>query len=148
MRWTKFDPHYVSGTEAGASSNPCSESYAGETPFSEIETKSLAEYFRSISKKPVAYLDFHSYSQLLMFPYGHSAEHVPNYDELVRYVFFIIVILLVIVFVIIIIIAISMYMHPNYKISHYRKLWYTWDNVAKVRNTKTQPQINIDMLYV
>jgi hypothetical protein len=32
-------------------------------------------------------LDFHSYSQLLMFPYGQSPEHVSNYDEVVRYTF-------------------------------------------------------------
>lgn len=78
---------YFFGTEAGASNNPCSESYGGESPFSEEETRSLSEYFKSISDKLVAYLDFHSYGQLLMFPYGHSAEHVSNYDELVRYAF-------------------------------------------------------------
>ena len=78
---------YFSGTEAGASNQPCSDSYAGESPFSESETRSLANYFKSISDKLVAYLDFHSYSQLLMFPYGHGPEQVSNYDELVRYTF-------------------------------------------------------------
>jgi hypothetical protein len=72
---------------AGASDQPCSDAYAGVAPFSEIETRSLAEYFKSISNNLVAYLDFHSFSQLLMFPFGHSAEHVSNYDELVRYAF-------------------------------------------------------------
>jgi hypothetical protein len=78
-----FDAPYVSGTEAGASSSPCSESYAGTSPFSEIETGTLADYIASISDTLLVYLDFHSYSQLLMFPYGHSQEHVSNYDELV-----------------------------------------------------------------
>jgi len=74
-----WDFHWM---EAGASNDPCSDSFAGEFPFSENETRSLAEYFRGISDKLVAYLDFHSFSQLLMFPYGHSPEHVSNYDEL------------------------------------------------------------------
>lgn len=78
-----FDVLFVSGTEAGASSSPCSDSYAGESPFSEIETRSLAKYLAGISESLVGYLDFHSYSQLLMFPYGHTHEQVSNYDELV-----------------------------------------------------------------
>lgn len=28
------------------------------------------------------YLSFHSYSQLLLFPYGHTSELPPNYDDL------------------------------------------------------------------
>lgn len=66
----------------GASSNPCSETYAGSAPFSDIETKSASEYIRSISDKFYAYISFHSYSQLLLFPYGHTKDHLENYDEL------------------------------------------------------------------
>ncbi|XP_067211704.1 zinc carboxypeptidase [Linepithema humile] len=66
----------------GASSNPCDETYAGSAPFSDIETKSLSEYIKSISDKFYAYISFHSYSQLLMFPYGHTREHLENHDEL------------------------------------------------------------------
>lgn len=68
--------------EAGASSSPCSDSFAGESPFSEIETRTLAKYLAGISDSLVGYLDFHSYSQLLMFPFGHTHEEVSNYDEL------------------------------------------------------------------
>jgi hypothetical protein len=78
--------YYAFKPEAGASNSPCSESFAGSGPFSEIETRNLADYFTSISDNLLVYLDFHSYSQLLMFPYGHSQEHVTNYDELVSYV--------------------------------------------------------------
>ncbi|XP_021942856.1 zinc carboxypeptidase-like isoform X2 [Zootermopsis nevadensis] len=74
-----WDFHWM---EAGASSSPCSDSYAGASPFSEIETRTLANYLRSISDTLLVYLDFHSYSQLLMFPYGHSQDHVSNYDVL------------------------------------------------------------------
>ncbi|KAL0122841.1 hypothetical protein PUN28_007490 [Cardiocondyla obscurior] len=66
----------------GASSNPCAETYAGSAPFSDIETKSASEYITSIADKFYAYLSFHSYSQLLMFPYGHTTDHLENHDEL------------------------------------------------------------------
>ncbi|XP_043502401.1 zinc carboxypeptidase-like [Polistes fuscatus] len=66
----------------GASSNPCAETYAGTGPFSDIETKSLSEYIESISDKFFAYVSFHSYSQLLLFPYGHTKAHLENYDDL------------------------------------------------------------------
>jgi hypothetical protein len=78
---------YFSGSVAGASNNPCSEAYAGEAPFSEPETRSLARYFTNIPKDVVVYLDFHNFGQMLMFPFGHGAEQISNYDELVRYAF-------------------------------------------------------------
>lgn len=69
--------------EIGASSSPCSETYAGSAPFSEVEARTLSQFISSISDQLEVYLAFHSYSQLLLFPYGHSQEHVSNYDELV-----------------------------------------------------------------
>ncbi|XP_014486643.1 PREDICTED: zinc carboxypeptidase-like [Dinoponera quadriceps] len=73
---------YKWNTAGGASSNPCSETHAGSAPFSEIETKSMSEYIESIKGKFFAYLSFHSFSQLLLFPYGHTTDHLDNYDEL------------------------------------------------------------------
>ncbi|KAH0947740.1 hypothetical protein HN011_000538 [Eciton burchellii] len=66
----------------GTHPNPCTEIYPGNAPFSEIETKSMSEYIKSISDKFYAYISFHSYSQLLLFPYGHTKEHLENYDDL------------------------------------------------------------------
>ncbi|XP_031780002.1 zinc carboxypeptidase-like [Nasonia vitripennis] len=65
----------------GASNDPCSEAYAGKYAFSEMETETLSKYITSISDKLFAYIAFHSYSQFLMFPYGHSKAHLDNYDE-------------------------------------------------------------------
>ncbi|KAJ8682086.1 hypothetical protein QAD02_017878 [Eretmocerus hayati] len=65
----------------GASSNPCSDTYAGSRAFSEIETRTMSEYLKSIGDKLFAYIAFHSYSQLLLFPYGHTREHLDNHDE-------------------------------------------------------------------
>ncbi|XP_055640704.1 zinc carboxypeptidase A 1-like [Toxorhynchites rutilus septentrionalis] len=66
----------------GASHRCTSDAYAGPRPFSEIETRSLSEYIESLSGKIHAYIAFHSYSQLLLFPYGHTSDHAPNHDDL------------------------------------------------------------------
>ncbi|KAL6434374.1 hypothetical protein ACFW04_006055 [Cataglyphis niger] len=66
------------------STKPCSNSYAGNAPFSEIETRSISRYIKTISDKFYAYIAFHSHAQLLLFPYGHTKDHLDNYDELVR----------------------------------------------------------------
>uniref|UniRef100_A0A0C9RW76 Zinc carboxypeptidase A 1 n=1 Tax=Fopius arisanus TaxID=64838 RepID=A0A0C9RW76_9HYME len=70
----------------GASNVPCAETYAGSAAFSDIETKSMSQYISSIADKFYAYISFHSYSQLLLFPYGHTKQHLDNYDDLVRIV--------------------------------------------------------------
>ncbi|XP_015434404.1 PREDICTED: zinc carboxypeptidase-like [Dufourea novaeangliae] len=70
--------------EGGTSSYPCSEIYPGDKPFSETETRTMSEYIDSIHDKIFAYVAFHSYSQLLLIPYGHSNERVENYNDLFR----------------------------------------------------------------
>jgi hypothetical protein len=60
---------YKWGT-GGSSTDPCSITYMGPTPFSEPETKALAEYITGINERLVFYLDLHSYSQIILFPYG------------------------------------------------------------------------------
>ncbi|GLV33873.1 uncharacterized protein CBL_11243 [Carabus blaptoides fortunei] len=40
-------------------------------------------YYDSAEENVSAYLAFHSFSQLLLIPYGHSYEHLDNYEELV-----------------------------------------------------------------
>lgn len=76
-----FDFHF---SRFGASRNPCSEVYAGPKAFSEIEMKSYSNYLRSIQHKIHTYIAFHSYSQLLLFPYGHTPEKVKNFDDLME----------------------------------------------------------------
>ncbi|XP_053959041.1 zinc carboxypeptidase A 1-like [Anastrepha ludens] len=76
-----FDFHW---NEAGASNNSCGEMYAGPRAFSEVETRALAEYISTLRGKLILYLTFHSYSQQLLFPYGHTSELPPNYKDLKR----------------------------------------------------------------
>lgn len=74
------DEHWL---EIGSSDNPCSSVYAGSTPFSENCTRVLANYIETIGHKLLAYISFHSYGQVLIIPYGHTAEHLSNYEEMV-----------------------------------------------------------------
>lgn len=66
---------------SGASSNPCSETFAGPYAFSEIESLNLASYFATIPNL-VAYLSFHSYGQYMLIPFGHDASRGANYADL------------------------------------------------------------------
>ncbi|XP_069700916.1 zinc carboxypeptidase-like isoform X1 [Periplaneta americana] len=68
--------------EAGASNESCNRRYWGPAPFSEVETRTLSEYITGISHGLDVYLSFHSYLQMILFPYGHSSERVHNFDEL------------------------------------------------------------------
>lgn len=67
--------------EIGASSDECSETYAGKEAFSEIETKTLAEFVTGIKDELLMYVAFHSYSQLLLFAYGYTPEPIENHDD-------------------------------------------------------------------
>lgn len=70
--------------EPGASSDPCETSYAGSEAFSEVETKIVSEFLTNNVRaaRIQTYLSFHAFSQVLMFPYGHSDAKAPNYDHL------------------------------------------------------------------
>ncbi|KAK5640385.1 hypothetical protein RI129_011196 [Pyrocoelia pectoralis] len=69
--------------EGGASDIPCLDTFGGDAPFSEIETKSLSEYINTVAPQLDVYLGFHSFSQLLLVPFGHEGLEVPeNNNEL------------------------------------------------------------------
>ncbi|KAJ3398163.1 Carboxypeptidase A4, partial [Chytridiales sp. JEL 0842] len=60
-------------SKPGASSNPCADDYYGPAPFASQEAKGVADYITSLTNV-VSYIDFHSYSQLWMFPNGYSCS--------------------------------------------------------------------------
>jgi len=66
---------------AGTSTSACSDTYGGPGPFSEIETKTLSDYYRTIASDITLYLSFHSFSQILLLPFGHTTDHLANYDD-------------------------------------------------------------------
>jgi len=55
---------------SGASLSPCDETYEGPSPFSEIETKSLADYICSHNGSIKSYMNIHTYSEDWMYPFG------------------------------------------------------------------------------
>lgn len=69
----------------GASSNPCSDTFCGYTPESEIEVKNVADFIRRNKSTIKAYLTIHSYSQLLLFPYSYTYDLAADHNELVSH---------------------------------------------------------------
>jgi carboxypeptidase A1 len=57
----------------GSSSDPCNDLYRGPTPFSEPCTQALRDTFLA-NPQIVATIDFHSYSQLILWPYGYTNQ--------------------------------------------------------------------------
>ncbi|NXS72303.1 CBPA2 Carboxypeptidase, partial [Pandion haliaetus] len=65
----------------GASSNPCSDSYRGPSANSEVEVKSVVNFIKNHGNIQ-AFLTLHSYSQLLMYPYGYKCTEPADRAEL------------------------------------------------------------------
>jgi len=64
---------------SGSSSDGCSETYRGSSPFSEPETQIVKE-FVEMHDFPIA-LNYHSYSNLLIYPFGYDPSiPVPQND--------------------------------------------------------------------
>jgi PKD repeat protein len=78
--------------EGGSSGNACNQTYRGDSPGSEPEIAALENYVRSIfpdQRGPNVtdaapedtqglYLDIHSYSQLILWPWGGRYDAAPN----------------------------------------------------------------------
>ncbi|XP_021567319.1 carboxypeptidase A5 isoform X2 [Carlito syrichta] len=67
----------------GSNSNPCSETYHGPSPQSEPEVAAIVDFITAHGNFKVL-ISIHSYSQMLMYPYGQSVEPVSNQKELTR----------------------------------------------------------------
>lgn len=70
-----WDDHW--GGE-GSSGVPTSDTYRGTAPFSEPETKAVSNFMLSFNGGFVAAIDFHSYSQLILRPYGWTRTAPPD----------------------------------------------------------------------
>jgi len=82
--------------ENGSSGSECNETFRGIAPGSEPEVSAIENYVRSIypdvrgdkdtDAAPLdtkgLYLDIHSYSELILWPFGHSETLAPNHQGL------------------------------------------------------------------
>ncbi|XP_034734798.1 carboxypeptidase A1-like [Etheostoma cragini] len=66
---------------AGASNNPCSETYRGPRANSESEVKSIVDFVKSHGNLK-AFVSIHSYSQMLLYPYGYTRTPCKDQAEL------------------------------------------------------------------
>ncbi|KXN66905.1 peptidase M14, carboxypeptidase A, partial [Conidiobolus coronatus NRRL 28638] len=61
----------------GASTNPLEDNYRGTGPASELETQAIINYYKKQGKIAGA-IDFHSFSQLVLRPWGDNKEDTPH----------------------------------------------------------------------
>ncbi len=64
----------------GSSGDPGSDIYRGTAPFSEPETSVLSGYVLGLPRA-AAHIDFHSYSQLILRPWGYTDQDPPEPDN-------------------------------------------------------------------
>ncbi|XP_040269364.1 carboxypeptidase A1-like [Bufo bufo] len=65
----------------GSSSNPCTETYRGRAAHSEPEVKAIVDFVKSHGKIK-GFVSIHSYSQMLLYPYGYTTAPAKDAAEL------------------------------------------------------------------
>ncbi|XP_051548319.1 carboxypeptidase A5 [Myxocyprinus asiaticus] len=66
---------------AGSSSSPCSETYRGPSAHSEPEVKAIVDFVKSHGNIK-SFVSIHSYSQMLLYPYGYTRTPAKDQAEL------------------------------------------------------------------
>ena len=67
----------------GSSSDPCDDDYMGTRAFSSPEARNIGEFLWGLPNV-VSFIDFHSYSQLWMTPYGFTGTPPPTYIDYLK----------------------------------------------------------------
>uniref|UniRef100_T1J4X5 Peptidase M14 domain-containing protein n=1 Tax=Strigamia maritima TaxID=126957 RepID=T1J4X5_STRMM len=68
--------------QGGSSSNSCSQTYHGPYAFSEPETKAIAKFILDNKNQIKFFLSLHSYSQVLLVPWGHTSKLPDDFVQL------------------------------------------------------------------
>ncbi|XP_068018665.1 carboxypeptidase A6 [Melanerpes formicivorus] len=70
----------VKWCDEGASLHPCDDTYCGPFPESEPEVRAVAQFLRRHRRQLRAYLSFHAYAQMLLYPYSYKHALIPNFS--------------------------------------------------------------------
>uniref|UniRef100_A0A1B0G892 Peptidase M14 domain-containing protein n=1 Tax=Glossina morsitans morsitans TaxID=37546 RepID=A0A1B0G892_GLOMM len=68
----------------GSSTHPCSDTYRGHSPASELETQAVVKFLTKRKFNLHSYLTFHSYGQLMVYPWAYRATKVKDANILQR----------------------------------------------------------------
>jgi len=90
---TKYSGNMCEGTDAnrnwdfhwdegGASDSSCSQTYHGPKAFSEVEARNVRDFVLARKGQIKFYQTLHSYSQLILFPWGYTTSHAPGYEAM------------------------------------------------------------------
>ncbi len=64
----------------GSSDDPCSQTFHGPSAHSEVETRNIRDYVVPIKDSLSYFIDVHSYSQLVIMPWGYTDEPPADFD--------------------------------------------------------------------
>jgi carboxypeptidase T len=65
----------------GSSDDTSSDIYKGTEPFSEAETQVIRDFVRSHRDNTKILLTFHTFSELILYPWGHSYDGIPKTED-------------------------------------------------------------------
>jgi len=68
-------PAFWASDDVGSSPDPSAETYRGQTPASEPEIQAIVNFHAA--HPPAVALSYHSFSDVLLYPYGHAAGLLP-----------------------------------------------------------------------
>jgi carboxypeptidase T len=68
----------------GSSTDPSSEVYMGPSPFSEPETQAVKAFVEAHPNLKIL-LSYHTYSELILYPWGHTYDKVSKQDDFATY---------------------------------------------------------------
>ena len=68
----------------GSSNNQCSETYRGPRPFSEPESRAMRDFIMARRRNIRMYITFHSYGQMILYPWGYDRVDAKDSGELHR----------------------------------------------------------------
>ncbi|XP_076054215.1 carboxypeptidase B-like [Oratosquilla oratoria] len=68
--------------EVGSSSQPCSDMFAGDRGFSEVEMRNVRDQINKHKDTIKVYLTFHSFSQMWLYPWGYTSGLPDDWKDL------------------------------------------------------------------